>query len=168
MLTLSHAPRSRDVLWRRYTIFSAEPIRCVSCGDRYDLLPCVHPIKMPVQWTRKSRLLSRSWMPWTVALVSRCDPEPRALLSCSAPTGKHLSSSRLWPAWTAWRRWRNVRWEWEDRELVIGMLCLCIRRQKLSVGWEEAGRREEGWMTTIKSGPLNLISLTRETCDQKP
>lgn len=38
----------------------------------------------------------------------------------------------------------------------------------MSVGWEEAGRREERWMTTIKSGPLNLISLTRETCDQKP
>lgn len=33
---------------------------------------------------------------------------PRATcVSCSAPTGKHLSSSRLWPAWTAWRRWRN-------------------------------------------------------------
>lgn len=61
-----------------------------------------------------------------------------------------------------------MRWEGEDRELVIGMLCLCIRRQKLSVGWKEAGRREERWMTTIKSEPLNLISLTRETCDQKP
>lgn len=93
----------------------------------------------------KTRLLSRSRMPWTVALVSRCDREPRALLSCSAPTGRHLSTSRLWPAerWTAWRRWRNVGWEGEDRELVIGMLCLCVIRQKLSVGWEEAGRREE-------------------------
>lgn len=76
-------------------------------------------------------------------------------------------ASELEPSVTCMDSLEEVKWEWEDRELVIGMLCLCIRRQKLSVGWEEAGRREERWMTT-KSGPLNLISLTRETCDQKP